>query len=727
MADSYAVNPGDTVAAAGGEAVPLRAGTSGGGQGYGLTLGQQPETRGLGSEIGALLKLGEKILAPKIKQEQEAQFAAGMYRVAQGEAVADIAKDEGEAWTSVWGPNYVVEGARVGSASSKANLLASEAEGNMETLALQTPEQMQKWYTNRVKEIGGDDPLFVGMAMKEGASVFKQHSKLRYRHLQNEANTADRTNIATTLGRYESKLREAQEDPSRYSEADLAEAGWEALDVLLPGLGQNPLTKQQNVVDAVKALATTGNFRAIAALQKGIGQDEKGQPIKPLANLDPKIRDDLERTLRSEGASWNWKSASDATIGKVQAFYSNAHLLDAVEAKHEIEAINKAHAAETGIDTPLMSNQDAIREALQNTAAAGKAQAKVDEAAAKKAAADSQIEHVKRFLTAPNGMFTLQEEKKRGVLKDDNFQAGQQLLWGESSTVQRLALVQNNAGYKLEVADGFFKGTFNAAMPTPNTGTLEAFELLKSMPKPLREQYLDQPTLKLLDAFEFSQHTSKNVNDAWAQAQVGARHSAELSPEERKARSKLAKEAVKDVVDKSWYEGGDDLQGFGTSVLEARAERAAQFYPYTPEGLKNATLANMRSDPAYTLLGPNVIINSLPNLPSLEDALNPGKRPDGTRDVKYTEPELAAAFHLLVNDTAKRFKVSPEDVTLIRMPDENGQPRIQVSWGQPTPQYIRGSDLTKYIDAGEVKKWQKKARASQVEEPAQPIGLASDR
>lgn len=721
MADSYAVQPGDTVAASGGEMVPVRAGTQGGGQGFGLSLAPGVDTRGLGKDLQTILKLGEKIFAPQIKKEQEAQFAQGMYRVAQGEAVADIEKEQ-SSWTDIYGPNFVVEGARVGDAQSRASVLAAEAEGKMADLATQGPKAMQEWYTGRVKELsrGEDDALFIGAAMKEAPTVFKQHAKLHYRHLQDTADTADRTMLVTEFGRYEGMLREAKADPQRYSEADLAEAGWKVVDALTPNPGQNPLSKQKNVVDAITALATSGNFHAIQAMKQGLGGDKS---IKVFDGLDPKVRDNLERTIQVEGARWNWRSATDDTLVEVAQLYGNSHLLDVREYAAEIDKINANHAARTGIEAPLISNSEAVQHVLANQREGARMAAQQ----AKVQAEIAQAQEAAGLLQRPGGMAILQARLKRGELKDDAFQSGEQQVWGQADMNARIRLLNTNAGYKLPSADNYFKTSFNAGMVTPNSGTVEAFTLLNGMTQAQREQYLDENTLRLYDAFKYNGVGEANVNTAWTKSVTAARQRAELTPEDRKARSKVAKEAVSRLVDPSWYHfGEDDLAGYGLGVIKSEGEKMAMYYPYSPDGLKDKLVAGLRSNPAYTMLGPNVVNNTYPNPVPLEVVMNPGTRPDGKRDVKYTQDQLAAAFHLKVNEIGKRFKVDPDQVSLLRMPDDGGQPRFLMDWGTEK-QFITGADLRKLIDDQEVKKWQTKARAQRPEDPQFSIGLASDR
>lgn len=738
--ESFAVQPGDVVAATGGDMMSVNAGTQGGGQGFGLDLAPGAVKTQGGSDFGAILKFGEKVLGPEIKKEQERQFMQGMYRVSAGEAVADIEKNESH-WTDIYGGNFVVEGAKVGDAQSRATVLAAEAEGKMTDLATQDPAAMQEWYTTRMRELstGEGDDLFLGMAMKEGPGVFKQHAKLHYRYKQEVADSNDRTQVGAELGRLEATLRTAKDDPARYSPEDIQEAKWRAFESMIPNVGQNPLAKQKNVVAAITALATQGNFMAIKAIKDGLGEDVDGKQMKLFDSLDPALRDNLETTLRTQGARWNWQAASPATMQKVQKFYSNGHIYDAAEAKTIIDQINADHTAETGIEAPLIGNHEAVRESLQNQATLGRQQAKVAEQQAKAAATEAKVTEAKTLLRTPGGMGTLTQTIKRGAMKDDEFQAAEQQTWeevqsadeGTGSVANQVKYISTHPGFKLPSVETFLKTTFAPGMARPNKGTIQAFTLLQGLTQQQRELYMDSAGVAMYDAFLANSTNSKDAVDTiWTKAQESVRQAAELTPEDRKARMKVAEDAFTRLASPPWYAFGEEsLKGYGLGLIKAEGRRTVQYYPYSGEGLKDKLIANLRNSPQYTLIGPNVVSNQVPNQASMEIVLNPNKRPDGTRDVKYTQDQLEVAFHLRLNEVAKRFNGSPDAVSLVRMADTNGDVRFMVDIpGEDRAQFITGKDLVKTIEEGKVRQWQKYAQKQQAElEDTPPLGLASDR
>lgn len=738
--ESFAVQPGDVVAATGGDMMSVNAGTQGGGQGFGLDLAPGVAKTQGGSDFGAILKFGEKVLGPEVKKEQERQFMQGMYRVSAGEAVADIEKNESH-WTDIYGGNFVVEGAKVGDAQSRATILAAEAEGKMADLATQDPAAMQEWYTTRMRELstGEGDDLFLGMAMKEGPGVFKQHAKLHYRHKQEVADANDRTQVGAELGRLEATLRTYAEDPARYSPEDIQEAKWRAFESMIPNVGQNPLAKQKNVVAAITALATQGNFLAIKAIKDGLGEDVDGKQAKLFDSLDPAIKDNLDTALRTQGARWNWQAASPATMKKVQEFYSNGHIYDAVEAKGIIDKINADHTAETGIEVPLLGSQEAIREALQNQATLGRQQAKEAEARAKADATEAKINEAKTLLRLPGGMGTLFQAIKRGAMKDDEFQAAEQQTWeemqkaddGTGAITNQLKYVTTHPGYKLPSVETFLKTTFAPGLARPTKGTIQAFTLLQGFTQQQRELYLDSAGIAMYDAFQANSVNSKDAVDTiWAKAQESVRQAAELTPEDRKARMKVAEDAFSRLASPPWYAFGEEgLQGYGQGLVKAEGRRMVQYYPYSGEGLKDKLVSNLRHSSQYTLIGPNVVANQVPGQASMEQVLNPNKRADGTRDVKYTQDQLDVAFHLRLNEMAKKFKGSPDAVSLVRMADVNGDIRFSVDIpGQDRAQFITGKDLIKTIEDGKVRQWQKYAQKQKAElEDTPPLGLASDR
>jgi hypothetical protein len=90
----------------------IRAGVIGGDTvGAGATRAQGVQDRNANATLDVLMKVGESIMAPMLKQKKTEAYVAGMQRAMQGEAVTEIATEQ--PWYSkIFGDSDVVEGAR---------------------------------------------------------------------------------------------------------------------------------------------------------------------------------------------------------------------------------------------------------------------------------------------------------------------------------------------------------------------------------------------------------------------------------------------------------------------------------------------------------------------------------------------------------------------------------------------------------------------------------------
>lgn len=256
----FSVNiPGVVQKPEGPQFVPVRAGGSM--QSSGRV--SVPTAGPVDNTLGVLAKIGQELLAPKIKEEQDRRFLNGMVQAASGRAMQEII-DEQPAYVTIFGEAPAVEGARAYTTVAKKAVWVSEQLNNMPELAKLDTNDLPRVLQESMKaQLTGDDATDV-LIQKEmlGAmpDLIRQQTKARFLHLQKEAKQARITGLNAGMIEYDSFFKA---DPATRSVDEMDRAEQRLIELMTPRPGEDPDQFVDDLTTAMTQQLQAGNFSAI--------------------------------------------------------------------------------------------------------------------------------------------------------------------------------------------------------------------------------------------------------------------------------------------------------------------------------------------------------------------------------------------------------------------------------------------------------------------------------
>lgn len=213
--------------------------------------------------LGVLAKIGQELLAPKIKEEQDRRFLNGMVQAASGRAMQEII-DEQPAYVTIFGEAPAVEGARAYTTVAKKAVWVSEQLNNMPELAKLDTNDLPRVLQETMKaQLTGDEATDV-LIQKEmlGAmpDLIRQQTKARFLHLQKEAKQARITGLNAGMSEYDSFFKA---DPATRSVDEMDRAEQRLIELMTPRPGEDPDQFVDDLTTAMTQQLQAGNFSAI--------------------------------------------------------------------------------------------------------------------------------------------------------------------------------------------------------------------------------------------------------------------------------------------------------------------------------------------------------------------------------------------------------------------------------------------------------------------------------
>lgn len=340
--------------------------------------------------LDTLLGLAGKAAQARIKEKKTEAYVAGMQRAANGEAIAEIAKDQ-PWYATMFGDTDVVEGARWYASHTVAQETASAFDEDMQNLRRLGPDGARTEMTARIQErLTGDaqtDAAILQSMTQVMPGIFKRHAKEHAGFLNEEAATAMSASVQAAGRRLQvvAKNRAPSPDMPGYSQKELETtlAQFYASQAKPPGMTDK--TYNDIKVNSLEHMARQGNFHAISALEAGGWVDA----ALPMEERD-KFRAVVAR--EQEKAKTKWGAANTEQIARIETWAAEPSVgQDSYFIKAEIDKLKRKMDEETGIDSGYFSPE---REAaLLARSAVGIYQAKEREhnraiAAGEKAAKD---------------------------------------------------------------------------------------------------------------------------------------------------------------------------------------------------------------------------------------------------------------------------------------------------------------------------------------------------
>lgn len=253
--------------------------------------------------VAALMKMGEAILAPKLRAAQQAKFVEGMSKAAAGQAINDIIEEQ-PWYADFFGDTDVVEGARAYHSQAGVARAAADLEAAMPELRQLPPQAAQAEINKRLSsQLTGDaaaDAHILGATAKMLPGVLRQHAKAHYSYLQEEASKAESSARLADAELLQSSARGLVDGTIGAMEYDMRVA--QTASRARPAAGRNLESYAKTLADDLTLMARKGQLHAINAY-KGAGYLEALPP--DLAKQVETAVDTAENTLRSQ-YSFEW-------------------------------------------------------------------------------------------------------------------------------------------------------------------------------------------------------------------------------------------------------------------------------------------------------------------------------------------------------------------------------------------------------------------------------------
>ena len=349
---TFAFNAPNTPGATAGGYGQLRVGMQGGTVSPGGTGIQNIEQKPPHPLVTKLLGMTDKIATQELKQKQQDAYVSGMQRVAAGEAVAEIAKEQ-PWYSTLFGNSDVVEGARAYASQAAVSSASADLEELMPALAALPPEEAKAHFSKVMSEhMTGDTATDANLVLAFGKtlpSVMKRQAKEHYGYLQQQA-------VIEEGKMYRAAARDVAAKAKgfalgSYTEEEFTAAQDNLERLLQPAPGRDIPKWQQGVTAFLEEQAAAGAFTVVNGLRK-----REGEP-SVLDTITPEQRNRVEsamihgENLLRQRYSYEWSNqlATIETQAVTMQPGESARLTS-----DRVDALNAQYMKETGSRTGLI-------------------------------------------------------------------------------------------------------------------------------------------------------------------------------------------------------------------------------------------------------------------------------------------------------------------------------------------------------------------------------------
>ena len=337
--------------------------------------------------MDALTRMGNNLIEPMVKQEQEQLFLQGAQRQMQGEALTDIVNSQ--PWYSkIFGPSASAQGARKMAELTSVDQVVNGMAADMGNLRSLSPEEFQaKLRESTQQHLTGDEEADTTIQMQileSSQALIKAHTKEHYAYTQ-EQMQAQYTNGALA------NAEQLQQGAQAFSKGTLSSDEYDALKwkvsaSLQPMEGQN----EQSYFDSVHSAG-------VEAMQQGNWHYVKLMEDAGIVSAMPsKMRQQWHEEKRTlEAQSLNDLAAGDyhLQLATISA-QSQAGRISPNQVLAAVKQMNDKVAKETGIQRPFLNGKEVESLVQGNLTGIYRAQEKAEDRAL--AAAEKRQEQIEK-------------------------------------------------------------------------------------------------------------------------------------------------------------------------------------------------------------------------------------------------------------------------------------------------------------------------------------------
>lgn len=292
------------------------------------------------------------VIAEKLKQKQEEEFAEGYLRHQQGEAVASIADEQ--PFGDLFGDGAAVRGARARQQENSGQALVQYVQQNQGDLSRMTLDEQRTVIGKFVSDLGTGDPQ-ADMLIAQGAM------KMMPAMLDNLARTAEMESQRAAAIDQADGMKQAGDSlryaRTQYETGQMAPEHYEQLkanylEQMQPLPGQSNASYRAALTGQLMQLSKDGSFEMAALVYDNV--------LSP--QLSPEERLQMEGQMKASQAQWQMENpqSRDFTDFRVQmpAQIEAGTYSSQADVEGAIDRMNADYKVQTGSLSPLIDNKE---------------------------------------------------------------------------------------------------------------------------------------------------------------------------------------------------------------------------------------------------------------------------------------------------------------------------------------------------------------------------------
>ncbi|UGL61141.1 internal virion protein [Pseudomonas phage Eisa9] len=304
-----------------------------------------------------IMKMADKYVGNQVAQKQQQMYLAGMQRVATGEALADIKKDD-PPMAKIFGPTATIRGAQAMASMTKVDDFTTDVYRQMPELAKMDPSEAGKRIAAGMNQhMTGDPDVDIAVQTKitqQLPTLMKAQAKANYAYVQGESarqftgmvNAAGNTIQGAALGLANGTT----------NESDFNNAKFAALSAMHQPAGMDDKTYR----DTIKKVAINQMAQGNHYLDRWMNERVNGKPSFYEQVLDVDDQTDIIKarqqaeTATAQQYGFNQYGAEIAKLSGQAAGMSPAAI------QQQVLSINERYMKETGSSTGILTQKDAM-------------------------------------------------------------------------------------------------------------------------------------------------------------------------------------------------------------------------------------------------------------------------------------------------------------------------------------------------------------------------------
>ena len=305
-----------------------------------------------------VMGLAERYISGALEQKQQQMFVKGMQRVASGEALDQIKKDD-PPFASIFGPTASVRGAQAMTQVKQVDNFVTGAYGAMPELAKMSPDEAGKRMMGMMsQQLTGDaavDNVVQTRIMEQLPTLMKAQTKANYAYVQNEMAMSH----AGMVNSAASTIQAAAQQVARgaLSQEDFDAARGNTLNALAKPEGMSDSTYRENI----KSLAVNQMNKGNHWLDRWMNQRGKnGEPSFYESVLDVDSQTEVIKARREAEKQTAVNYGFNQYGAAIAQLAGGSQGMSPAAIQQQVLSINKQYMDETGAEFGIITQQDAM-------------------------------------------------------------------------------------------------------------------------------------------------------------------------------------------------------------------------------------------------------------------------------------------------------------------------------------------------------------------------------